>query len=113
MATEVSVAGSPLSNLPKQEPQGQTADVAFLSGGRDGWPDSVVRRRTIPRGAVETWPHSLKTALSICLGSRSPMVMYWGRQHLTQFYNDDFVSILGAAKHPVGLGQSAQMSPCG
>lgn len=28
-----------------------------------------------PVGAVEGWPNSLKTAVSICLGSRHPMVL--------------------------------------
>jgi CheY-like chemotaxis protein len=29
-------------------------------------------------GPVETWPPSLRTALNICLASRSPMLIWWG-----------------------------------
>src|SRR5262249_10629409 len=61
-----------------------------------------------PVGPVETWPQSLKTAVSICLGSRYPIVIWWGKQALTQFYNDAYISFLGASKHPGGLGQSAR-----
>ena len=61
-----------------------------------------------PVGPVETWPQSLNTAVSICLGSRYPIVIWWGEHALTQFYNDAYISFLGAGKHPGGLGQSAR-----
>jgi signal transduction histidine kinase len=61
-----------------------------------------------PVGPLETWPQSLKTAVSICLGSRSPIVIWWGKQALTQFYNDGYISFLGETKHPAGLGQSGR-----
>ena len=61
-----------------------------------------------PVGPVESWPQSLKTAVSICLGSRHPICIWWDKQALTQFYNDGFISFLGAAKHPGALGQSAK-----
>jgi len=59
-------------------------------------------------GPVEGWPHSLKTAVSICLGSRHPMVVWWDRRANTQFYNDAYISFLGHAKHPMYLGRSAR-----
>ncbi len=31
-----------------------------------------------PFGPVSGWPHSLKTAISICLASRFPMLLWWG-----------------------------------
>jgi hypothetical protein len=61
-----------------------------------------------PVGSVAAWPQSLKTAVSICLGSRHPICVWWGKEHLTQFYNDGFISFLGAAKHRTALGQSAR-----
>jgi hypothetical protein len=61
-----------------------------------------------PVGPVESWPHSPTTAVSICLGSRQPICLWWGQQALTQFYNDGFISFLGSAKHPGALGQSAK-----
>ncbi len=65
------------------------------------WADSVL-------GPVEHWPESLKTAVRICLASRYPIVIWWGKSALTQFYNDAYIPILGAAKHPGFLGQSAR-----
>jgi len=59
-------------------------------------------------GPIERWPHSLKTAVSICLGSRHPMVVWWRRPEYIQFYNDAYISFLGRAKHPAYLGRSAR-----
>ena len=56
-----------------------------------------------PLGPVESWPHSLRSALSICLGSRFPIVLYWGSE-LTVLYNDAYAEILGK-KHPWALGR--------
>jgi signal transduction histidine kinase/ActR/RegA family two-component response regulator len=61
-----------------------------------------------PPGPVAGWPQSLKAAVSICLGSRYPIVIWWGRDALTQFYNDAYIPILGLNKHPGSLGQSAR-----
>ncbi|NJK47609.1 hypothetical protein HC931_04950, partial [Candidatus Gracilibacteria bacterium] len=33
-----------------------------------------------PIGAVQTWAQSLRTAVSICLHSRFPMVIWWGKE---------------------------------
>jgi hypothetical protein len=56
-----------------------------------------------PLGPVAQWPQSLRSALSICLGSRFPIVIYWG-DALRTFYNDAYAPIL-AAKHPWALGR--------
>jgi len=58
-------------------------------------------------GPFESWPQSLKTALSICLGSRFPMLIWWGRD-LTVFYNDAYIPFAAPAKHPQFLGRSAK-----
>ncbi|RYG87499.1 hypothetical protein EON77_02060, partial [bacterium] len=58
-------------------------------------------------GPVSTWPQSLKVALSVCIGSKFPMFVWWGPE-LTVFYNDGYAPILGAAKHPRFLGGSAR-----
>ncbi|EPX55356.1 hypothetical protein D187_009351 [Cystobacter fuscus DSM 2262] len=56
-------------------------------------------------GPVEGWPQSLRTAVSILLNSRFPMMIHWGKE-LTQFYNDAYAPSLGS-KHPGALGQAA------
>ncbi|QSQ28211.1 response regulator [Pyxidicoccus parkwayensis] len=53
-------------------------------------------------GPVETWPSSLRTALGLVLGSRFPMLLWWGEE-LIQLYNDAYRPILGD-KHPRSLG---------
>jgi len=59
-------------------------------------------------GPVDRWPESLKTAVRICVGSRNPIVIWWGRSALLQFYNDAYISFLGSKKHPAFLGRSGQ-----
>ena len=56
-----------------------------------------------PLGSLDEWPQSLRSALSICLGSRFPIVIYWGSEFIT-LYNDAYAPIL-AGKHPRALGQ--------
>ena len=55
-----------------------------------------------PIGEPPTWPQSLRTATSICLNSRFPIVIWWGPQ-LVKIYNDGYVPMLGD-KHPAALG---------
>lgn len=59
-----------------------------------------------PIGERANWPQSLRTAVSICLASNFPMIVFWGPQFV-QIYNDAYIPILGA-KHPQALGQTAQ-----
>jgi hypothetical protein len=55
-----------------------------------------------PLGPPQTWPQSLRTAISILLNSRHPMFLAWGPQ-LVFLYNDGYAPIFGA-KHPAALG---------
>jgi two-component sensor histidine kinase len=61
---------------------------------------------TSAAGMPETWPESLKAAARICVGSRNPIVIWWGKTALSQIYNDGYMRILTAAKHPQWLGRS-------
>jgi PAS domain S-box-containing protein len=87
----------------------KSAGLGLLAGGGEmgertrsfDWAGSAI-------GPVEGWPHSLKTAVSICLGSRHPMVVWWDCHTNIQFYNDAYISFLGHAKHPMYLGRSAR-----
>ena len=59
-----------------------------------------------PLGDVSTWPEALCTAVDICLGSRYPIVLFWGSEY-TQLYNDAYRPILGT-KHPHFIGKSTR-----
>ncbi|HEX4594977.1 MAG TPA: ATP-binding protein [Bryobacteraceae bacterium] len=53
-----------------------------------------------------SWEPSLKAAVSICLNSRFPIVIFWGRDYAV-LYNDSYIPILGP-KHPWALGTTAR-----
>jgi PAS domain S-box-containing protein len=55
-----------------------------------------------PLGPPETWPQSLRTAVSLLLNSKFPMFMAWGPE-LAFLYNDAYRPIFGS-KHPHALG---------
>jgi len=59
-----------------------------------------------PLGPLEAWPQSLKIALSLVLNSQHPMWLGWGPE-CTFLYNDAYLQVLGAAKHPWALGRPA------
>ena len=63
---------------------------------------------TTPVGPPALWPQSLRTAVSLLMESTFPMLLCWGPE-FTQFYNDPFRPILGAAKHPA-IGKSARVT---
>ena len=60
-----------------------------------------------PLGPVDAWPQSLRTAVSICLGSRYPIAVWWGPERW-MFYNDGYRPFLGESKHPQFLGRPGQ-----
>ena len=82
-------------------------DYPFLRGGGEmgelirsfNWSETSL-------GSPDTWPQSLKIAISIILNSRFPMFLFWGPD-LIQFYNDAYRPSLGKnGKHPDALGTS-------
>ncbi|MGZ6071123.1 MAG: ATP-binding protein [Myxococcaceae bacterium] len=89
-----------------RELQDMTTDLAaldFLAGG--GELGAEMRRRdwsNTPLGDARRWPQSLRTAISICLNSRMPVLLWWGPD-LLMLYNDAYAQIIGA-KHPRALG---------
>jgi signal transduction histidine kinase/CheY-like chemotaxis protein len=56
-----------------------------------------------PLGAIELWPQSLRTTVSLCLASNFPIALAWGPKHV-QIYNDGYWPICGE-KHPRSMGQ--------
>ncbi len=86
------------------EPAGP-AEVIFPGDGEMArraraypWADSALGD---PRG----WSASLRTAARICLTSRFPMIVWWGKE-LWFLYNDAYLPLLGT-KHPA-LGKPGQ-----
>ncbi|NOT08418.1 MAG: response regulator [Gemmatimonadales bacterium] len=56
-------------------------------------------------GPTELWPKSLRTMLGVVLGSRFPMLLWWGPD-LLHLYNDAYRPIL-RDKHPASLAAPA------
>ena len=87
-----------------RDERGVSRPPEFLSDG--GAMGALMRAHNwtqSPLGPPEQWPDSLKMAVSICLNSRFPMVLWWGPEFI-MLYNDAWRPILGAAKHPKALG---------
>lgn len=61
-----------------------------------------------PLGPATAWSQSLRTTVGIVLGSRSPMLVWWGPE-LVQLYNDAYRPSFGeSGRHPRALGMRAQ-----
>jgi hypothetical protein len=85
------------------------AELNFLSGGGEmGARMRAMDWSTTAVGPAHLWPQSLKTAVSICIGSRYQIVIWWGNPAYTMFYNDAYISVLGVTKHPGWLGRSGR-----
>jgi len=79
------------------------SELWFLRGG--GEMGALIRAHdwsATSLGPPETWPHSLKTALSLLLNSKHQMFLAWGPD-LISFYNDAYRPVLGA-RHPNAIG---------
>lgn len=57
-------------------------------------------------GPIEGWPTQLKSALSICLSAKTPILVRWGTE-LIEFYNDAYHPVLGTSRHPRAMGARA------
>ena len=66
----------------------------LAGGGQLGARMRVTEWSATALGPISTWPQSLRSALSICIGSRFPIAIYWGRE-LALLYNDAWRLILG------------------
>ncbi|MCT8002394.1 response regulator [Sphingomonas sanguinis] len=73
-----------------------TRSLGFLSGGGEAARLILERDWTgHPLGEPETWPEGLKVALSLLLNSPESMILAWGRDDLTFFFNDTYIPLLG------------------
>lgn len=81
------------------------AQGLFAGGGEMGTIMREMDWSQTKLGPVETWPSSLKTMLGVVLGSRFPMLLWWGPD-LLHLYNDAYRPIL-RDKHPASLASPA------
>ena len=81
---------------------------SWIDGG--GEMGELIRRKDwslTALGSLDSWPQSLRTALSIVVNSRYPMFLFWGPNAIC-LYNDGYRPSLGAHKHPQALGQEGR-----
>lgn len=107
--------GGPLKGLKMTVPAEITADTKsarppatdwLVGGGELG---ELIRSKdwsATPLGSVESWPQSLRSAVSILLPSRAQICLFWGPE-LVAIYNDAYRPALGV-KHPWALGLPAR-----
>ena len=77
----------------------------FAGGGEMGTLMRATDWSKTKLGPVEGWPRSLRTMLGVILGSRFPMLLWWGPD-LLHLYNDAYRPIL-RDKHPESLAAPA------
>jgi PAS domain S-box-containing protein len=80
------------------------APLAFLAGG--GHMGAMIRAHdwsATPLGLPSAWSQTLRTLVSVMLGSSQPMFIAWGPERIL-LYNDAYAEIL-ASKHPGALGR--------
>jgi hypothetical protein len=83
-------------------------DAAWFAGGGERGARMRAKDWSVsPLGRPETWPESIKAAVSICLSSRFPIVLWVGPQ-LRILYNDAYIPFLGETKHPAALGEAGR-----
>src|SRR4051812_29982891 len=93
----------------ERERRAQATASPLAGGGEMGALMRTIDWSKTPVGAVDTWPQSLRTALSILLETGFPMYIAWGPD-FTQFYNDGYRPILGSTKHPAAMGISTRVT---
>jgi signal transduction histidine kinase len=76
--------------------------ASLIDGGEVGALMRSKDWRNSDIGSPDTWPESLRNAISLLLHSRFAMFLWWGEE-MIMFYNDAYLPILGK-KHPGALG---------
>lgn len=79
----------------------------FLTGG--GELAQLIARfdwSTTPLGALDSWPHSVRTTVGLILMSPVPIVTLWGEQGV-MIYNDAYSGFAGG-RHPALLGSNVR-----
>ena len=81
-------------------------DHVLTRGGRCGELIASLDWSEHSLGPIDTWPVALKNALSLCLVSKTPTLVWWGADcsDLIEFYNDAYHPVLGPSRHPRAMG---------
>lgn len=80
-------------------------DIGFMAGG--GEMGALMRSMdwsNTASGPVEGWSQALRSAISICLTTRFPVVLYYGPERAL-IYNDAWRPVVGD-KHPWSFGRA-------
>src|SRR5580692_5337199 len=85
---------------------GGRADSSFAGGGECGVVLRSIDWQASSLGPLHDWPQSLRTSLGLCLSSRFPIALYWGRDFI-MLYNDALLPMVGANKHPWAMARPA------
>src|SRR3981081_3783418 len=80
-----------------------TSPAWLAGGGEMGGRMRAKGLAASPLGHTETWPQSVKTAVSICLNSRVPIALWLGPE-LRLIYNDTYIPFLGHTNPPARRG---------
>ncbi len=111
LAEQIEPASAEATSQPSIDPppaeRAQPSAADWLVGG--GEMGARIRAHDWSRsqlGSIETWPQSLRSAVSILLPSKAQIVLFWGPDLVT-IYNDAYRPVFGA-KHPAALGMPAR-----
>ncbi|GIF10406.1 SpoIIE family protein phosphatase [Actinoplanes teichomyceticus] len=77
--------------------------IAFERGGEMGRRLAALDWSASPAGDPSSWPPELADAVITMLASRTPIIIFWGPEHIA-LYNDAHIPIPGS-KHPDYLGR--------
>ncbi|GHH24357.1 hypothetical protein GCM10008023_36450 [Sphingomonas glacialis] len=79
-----------------RKPSSLPLDLRFLAGGGEATKLILAREwATHPLGSPAGWPEALKATLSTVLNSPESMILAWGRDDLTFFFNETYFPLLG------------------
>ena len=83
--------------------------LTFLAGGGEmGARMREMEWSATPLGPPDTWPHALRSTVSMLLSSKAQIILFWGPE-FTVLYNDAYRPVFGA-KHPWALGQPGRLT---
>ena len=86
-----------------EEIPNQATEAVLAGGGELGARMRALDWAATPLGAVDTWPQSLRSVVSMLLPSKAQIILFWGPEFVV-LYNDAYRPVFGA-KHPDALGR--------